>query len=348
MSLRLGTLIVVVFALVWLVGCQDNLLVYLTKQGFRQGSLLLSARPIEEVLKDPGLDPRTEKFLHLSQEVLVYADGELGMRTGRSYRKFVNLDRPWVTQIVMAAPKDKLESYLFRYPIFGGLPYKGFFDEEDAIRLEKKLEGENLDVYRREVEAFSTTGWLPDPLLSSMLSEEARLIELLFHELTHTTFYFNGEADFNEAFASWMGHRAALDFISAREAKDLGGGEASKLRERITKLHAFQTKLAVVVREIVARGRETYSKGSPADLESRRKAYFNWIRERIAREPDFSRLADRPWNNALILSLSTYYELVPAIDAYAEREKLTPRAYLARVRDRGPAIMAEILATKAP
>ena len=192
--LRSGCLRLGIFALLGLTACDDNLVAYLTKQGFRQGSLLLSARPIEDILKDPAIDARTEKFLRLAQDVVKYAHVEVGMSVGRSYQSYARLDRPWVTQIVMAAPRDKLESYLFRYPIFGGLPYKGFFDESDAIGLEKRLEAEGLDVYRREVEAFSTTGWLPDPLLSSMLSEEARLIELLFHELTHSKFLLPGRS----------------------------------------------------------------------------------------------------------------------------------------------------------
>jgi hypothetical protein len=139
-----------------------------------------------------------------------------------------------------------------------------------------------------------------------------------------------------------MGHRAALDFISQREA-----GEAAELKGRIERIHAFQGKLAAVVREIVAKGNETYAKGTPADLPARRKAYFDWIRERLSQDESLSRLEDRPWNNALVLSLSTYYELVPAIEAYAEREKLSPKVYLARVRDRGPEILKEILPARA-
>lgn len=69
----------------------------------------------------------------------------------------------------------------------------------------------NLDTYRRPVEAFSTTGWLPDPILSTMFSKADRFIELIFHELTHSTFYFESELDFNEAFASWMGYRGAIN-----------------------------------------------------------------------------------------------------------------------------------------
>ncbi len=323
-----------------LTGCEDALIPYLLKQGFKQGGLLLRTRPVDDVIRDPMTDARTERFLRLAKEVLKFARDEVGQDPHRSYQRYIALERSWVTQVVMAAPKDKFESYLFQYPVFGGLPYKGFFDEEDAKRLEAKLKDQNLDVYRREVEAYSTAGFLPDPLISTMFSDEGRLLELLFHELTHATFYFKGEADFNEAFASWVGHAAALDFLAKRP--ELLGERSAEIGKEIEANHDFQQRLAVIVKGIVKEAKLRYAQATPATADQVRADFFAWVKAEFAKNPGFERYATYNWNNASLLSLSTYYDYVPAIEAYAQAHHLTVKSFLALVVKQGPSIMAEI------
>lgn len=314
----------------------SNLFFYLAKQGFKQGNLLLRSRPIEDLLKDPGLDADTERYLQLSQEIIAFAEKELGMKTGRSYRRFVDVRRPWVTEIVMAAQKDKLESYFFTYPLLGKMPYRGFFDEDDAQAFEKELQAKNLDTYRRKVDAFSSLGWLPDPLLSTQFSSEERFIETLFHELTHLNFYFKDEPDFNEAFASWMGYRAALLFLASnpKHVRDVNA-----VRTQLEKEHIFQIDFASFVLRLLKKGKEIYAE----DLRSKpRERYFAWIRAEIAKAPNLARLSRVEWNNATVLSLATYYEQVPGIEAYALKKKLSPKDFLGKVISEGVAIVPQI------
>ncbi|MBS1982532.1 MAG: aminopeptidase [Bdellovibrionales bacterium] len=317
-------------------GCEADLPTYVAKQGFRHGSLLLKAESVEKVLARPGLEPRTEHFLRLAQAVLKFA-AKNGMRTGGSYTKFIDLKRDWVTQIVMAAQPDSLTPYLFHYPIVGDLPYRGFYDEADAEALEKKFQEQGLDTYRRKVEAFSTTGWLPDPLLSTMFSDEGRLVELLLHELTHATFYFPNAADFNEAFASWMGYRLALEFIAQTDSTLVSNRE--RVLKELQDNHAFQLRFAKLVREILARGREFYAQ---PNARAKRAEYFAWIQRRLDNEPRLGKFNER-WNNALILSLGTYYENVEPIESYAQKRGLSPAQFLQIVATTGPGIMPEIL-----
>lgn len=320
----------------------DNLFFYLVKQGLQQGNMILRSQSIGDILTQPNLNPETERNLRLSQEVLSYAESHVGMKIGKSYRRYVDLHRPWVTQIVMAAEKQKLQPHLFQYPVVGSLPYQGFFDEDDARALEKQLQGQGLDTYRRPVTAFSSLGWLPDPLLSTMLGNEAQLIETLFHELTHLNFYFKGDADFNEAFASWLGYRVALEFLQSGPQQVT---DALALRERLTNAYNFQIHLADFVKKIIRRGHETYASSSPADTnagEKRRAQYFAWIRTTLKADPTLQRLSKVEWNNAYILSLGTYYELVPQIEAYAQTHKLNPSAFLKHVIEVGPGIAATI------
>lgn len=320
-----------------LAGCEPGLVGYAAKQGFRHGSLLMKAESVDTVLARPGLDPKTEHYLRLAKDVLSFAESK-GMRLGANYRKYVALQRDWVTQVVMAARKDALEPHLFRYPVVGDLPYKGFYDEPDAVAEEKSLADRGFDTYRREVDAFSTTGWLPDPLVSTMFDSDGRFVELLLHELTHATFYFPNEADFNEAFASWTGYRLALEFIDTPAARNWP--ERERIKAELTASHDFQMKFADVVKEIVAKGREFYARAEPL---AQRAAYFAWIRERLDRDPGLKRIPTDKWNNAVILSFGTYYEHVRPIQAYAERHKLGAAELLAYVAKTGPASLDEIL-----
>jgi len=315
---------------------QSQLISYLVKQGFKQGGLLLKAKNIDDVLKENDLDPETRKYLSLSKDLLKFADSDLGQNTSKNYRKFIRLPRPWVTQLVIAAPKNSIDPHLFSYPIVGRLPYKGFFDEGDAIKLEEELLQSGLDVYRRPVEAFSTTGWLPDPILSTMFSKVDRFIELIFHELTHATFYFESEADFNEAFASWMGYRGAILFL---EKHPESVENSKELLRKLSENHLWQLRFAKIIKEVIAHARLQYQ----SDLKGeKREELFSWIKTRFATEPNMKRYAELKWNNALVSALGTYYEMVEPIDNYAKKMNLSPKEFLVKVKSQGPSIIEEI------
>ena len=318
-----------------LAGCNsvDNLALYLLEQGLHQGGLILGARDINKLLAEPNLDPKTEQYLRLSQKVIEYSKVNFDFTSTSQYQKYVSLNRDWVTQIVMAAPKDKLEPYLFSYPLMGKLPYKGFFSEAQAIKLQENLKAEGLDTYRRKVPAYSTLGWLADPVFSTMFSSPEGFVELLFHELCHSQFYFSSQADFNEAFASWFAYKASLQFFANQpEALAKFTGSQDK-----------QVRLAKVVSDILVQGKKTYASDS-SSLDSRRQEFFTLIRSRLSSETGLERLASLEWNNALVLSMSTYYEWVPRIEAYAEKNKLGAKELLKRVVAEGPSIVDKISA----
>ena len=56
------------------------------------------------------------------------------MKRGQAYTTYVVLGRDWVTQVLVASHKDRLEIKPFVFPIMGAFPYKGYFEEEDAMR----------------------------------------------------------------------------------------------------------------------------------------------------------------------------------------------------------------------
>jgi predicted aminopeptidase len=198
------------------------------KSGYNQISMMTQRTPIQSVLDNPAVSESTKKKLGLALEARKFAEEDLKLASTENYTTYVHLDRPYVTYVVNAAHKWKLEHNLWYFPFVGEIPYKGFFNEEDAIEEENELKKKDLDTYRRGVSAYSTLGWFNDPLLSSMLRyKDHDLVNTIIHETVHATLYIKSSADFNERMAVFLGNRGAEMFYLKKE------GPASKTLDLI-------------------------------------------------------------------------------------------------------------------
>jgi predicted aminopeptidase len=78
----------------------------------------------------------------------------------------------------------------------------------------ESLRGEGLDVCVVPVTAYSTLGWLDDPITTPMLRRgNERLVETVLHELVHSTVYVPSQPDFNEGVARFIGQEASVRFF---------------------------------------------------------------------------------------------------------------------------------------
>ena len=101
------------------------------------------------------------------------------------------------------------------------MPYKGFFDNDYALREQHALEEQGYDTYLRGVRAYSTLGYFDDPILSSMLAyDETFLINTIIHEMLHQTVWFKGNISFNESLASFVGEHGTLAYLQQRYGAD--------------------------------------------------------------------------------------------------------------------------------
>jgi predicted aminopeptidase len=95
--------------------------------------------------------------------------------------------------------------------------YKSFFTLEEALREKEALESNGYDTYLQPVAAYSTLGWLKDPIFSTMLGwDEPTLVNIILHEMVHATIYFKGESDLNEQLATFIGDRGTLLFLTEK------------------------------------------------------------------------------------------------------------------------------------
>ena len=216
--LRLVRVSAFLLCMVGLSGCGISYLWHVT---VGQATILLHQRPVEEVLHDTHLTPQEQHKLRLILEVRSFAITQLDLQESKSYTTFVQLDRPYVSYNLSAAAPDAFKPYVWRFPLLGSMPYKGFFDKDYALREQHTLEEQGYDTYLRGVRAYSTLGYFDDPILSSMLAyDDTFLINTIIHEMLHQTVWFKGNISFNESLASFVGEHGTLAYLQQRYGAD--------------------------------------------------------------------------------------------------------------------------------
>ena len=194
-----------------LAGCSPE---YVIRAGWEEAKILSARRPIAEILADSSVDATTRAKLSLVRDARVYGQRILGLEAGKSFTSYAEIDSDTLVLVVSAAPEFALRWKTWWFPIVGDLPYKGYFHFDEARKEADKLRREGWDTWVRPSSAFSTLGWLPDPILSPSLREDSvGLAETVFHEMTHTTFFPKGQARFNESFANFVGWRSAIEYF---------------------------------------------------------------------------------------------------------------------------------------
>ena len=236
---------------------------YTLKQGTTMLGYLGRAVPLETLLDANFNDADAQenrRFVELVGEIRRFAAEELGLNMSRNYTRYVSLDRSYLAAVVSASAADSFARHYWNYPVVGRLPYKGFFNPADAHREREKLEREDLDVWIRGVDAFSTLGWFRDPLFSYMRDYRTdRLADLIIHESLHATMYLKGQAQFNEELAEFVGSEGARLFMEKRY-----GIDSDEYRAMFTGKEETQHFIAIV-RELVRELQVLYESNAGRD-----------------------------------------------------------------------------------
>jgi len=258
---------------------------YILTQGYGQLRVLLDSRRIDDLLADPAVPDETKLKLLFVREVKSFGEHELGLARSANYESFYDTQGRPITYIVSACRKDRFQPYTWWFPVVGDVPYKGFFAKKDAEAEAAALEKQGYDVALGMAAAYSTLGYFPDPVLSTMLAyPDEQLAALILHELTHGTVYLPGGTDFNEGLASFVGWQGALEF--ARKER----GIASEAYNRTLRAFAAEERRDSRAREIYSKLDELYRSNPP--------------RERVLEER--ARIAGPKVNNAEILMQRRY------------------------------------------
>ena len=194
---------------------------YLIKEGSALLKYSTGARPVASLLSDPSTPADTRQFLLDVQSIRAFATTQIGLKSNDNYTRYKEVDRDHLVDVVQACDAASFDAYQWDYPFLGRLPYRGYYDRADADTEAARLRKEGYDVIVRPVDAFSTLGFLPDPLYSFMKRYSPfELASTLIHEQTHATLFLKGQPDFNEEMASFVGDTGAFLWLERTYGSD--------------------------------------------------------------------------------------------------------------------------------
>jgi predicted aminopeptidase len=291
---------------------------YLTRAGIEETKILQAREDIADLVADPATDSTTRSALQVVLDARDFA-ARLGLDAKETYTTYSEVERDTLLLVLSASPKNCLCPHLWKYPIVGRVPYKGFFDFEMAQRTADRMEREGYDVYMRPSAAFSTLGWFNDPLLSTAMSRDSmELAALVLHEIAHNTLYVKSATPFNESFAQMVGYRGAEAFFRQR-------GDSADAERAADRWHD-EILLADYYRDLGTRLDSLYRSADSAAVDSGRSEIAAWARHQLEgviapqlRTYRVGRLTERPINNAQIIAARIYRDRLHLFETWYQR-----------------------------
>ena len=333
-----GILRPIVWGLLLMVlsGCSAE---YYLRAAYEEGRILWRRKPITAMLAEEGLAPDVRRKLEMVLDVRDFAADHLRLNVGGSYAAHSFVDRPVLLHVLTAVPKTSFEPYTWWFPFVGRVPYKGYFDPDDAREEAESLARKGYDTNIRAAGAFSTLGWFDDPLLGRLLKlDRVNLADVVLHELLHNTLFVKGSVAFNESLANFVGKRGAIDFFERRRGPGSPEAEAARRAWR------EELEFSGLMMELTRCLRALYAEAvAEADKLSRREQVFARSRRQWAgalagspghRYASFSRW---PLDNAVILQHLLYVTYLERFEELYRREGRQVSRTIEAVRAAGDA-----------
>jgi predicted aminopeptidase len=290
---------------------------YTLKQGTTMLSYLNRAIPLEELGNAVSDSEDDRLFVKKVEDIRRFALEELGLKKSKNYTRYVELDRNYLAAVVSASPKDSFGRYEWWFPVVGKVPYKGFFNVEDARKERAKLEKKDLDIWIRGVDAFSTLGWFRDPLYSYMKKySDLALAELIIHELLHATVYIKNHAQFNEELAEFVGTEGGRLYKEKTIRAENSWIDEMPAESESAPAEADMTAYLGFIRSLIAELDALYKSGMPReDILKRKeeiigeaKLRFDTHYDTLFQTDNYRFFSKLPVNNAYLELYRLYHE----------------------------------------
>jgi predicted aminopeptidase len=304
----LAAALVVLGASVLFSGC------YTLKQGVTMLGYLNRSVPLESLLDLPlgeTTDPEeTRDFVERIRDIRRFAQEDLGLRETANYTRYVDISQDYLAAVVSASARDSFSRHEWWFPVVGKVPYKGFFNTDDARKEREKLQKKDLDVWIRGVDAFSTLGWFKDPLYSYMRRYPVnRLADLLIHETLHATVFLKGQVQFNEELAEFVGSEGGRLYMEKTFGLD------SEEYRAMLDAEADNAVYVAFIQELIAELDALYRSDRPRDEKLRKKeeiikaaqVRFDENYETLFQSDNYRGFSQLPVNNAYFELYRLYY-----------------------------------------
>lgn len=203
------------FAIVMLLVINKNDSVYLFYQAKGQLQILINTESIEHFAKRNKNDERIIKKIKLIEQIKMFSVDSLNYKPTNNFTRIYDQHNSPILWVLTVSQPYELKAYEWKFPVVGSVSYKGYFKKELALKSFNHFKSLGFDVDIRSVSAWSTLGWLNDPVLSNSLQKnKGEICNLFFHELFHATYYAQNSVNFNENIASFIAHKATVQFLN--------------------------------------------------------------------------------------------------------------------------------------
>lgn len=299
-------------------GCSP---LYVLRASWEEAGILMRREKIDKLVSSDNIDKTAREKLKLVKAAREFALS-LKLEPKDSFTYYSTVDRDVLAWVLTAAPKNRLDSYTWWFPVVGSIPYKGFFEKEDGMAAAKALSGQGYDIYLRPTQAYSTLGWFNDPILSTTLAaSEVPLVDTVIHEILHNTLWVKNHVSFNESLANFVGAHGAVEFFQDKQAVPLPSDRSAALLETARERLDDQMLFARFINDLSADLKALYDSSDFKEstialtpeqitlrdgLFARYRARFEELRPKF-RSPGYKRnLVD--FNNASVIADSLYYD----------------------------------------
>lgn len=274
---------------------------YVTRQAWHHAGLLSQRREIQDVIEDRVTPEFTKGQLKRVVKILEFAAIQ-GLQVENSYGHYIETGSPVVSYLVQAALTDQLKFKTWWFPIVGEVPYLGFYEKSERDELANELEREGFDIRRGAAGAYSSLGWFEDPIFSSMIQRShTSLAHLLFHELTHRTFWVQNAAEFNENLAEYIAHLLTIKYLNATS----NALEIPKYQARLRDKERLRRWLVNLRAELETIYQTKRPKSETLKLKANTISKYLYGFRRPTFE-DVDLVSGETWNNATILAAVLY------------------------------------------
>lgn len=292
---------------------------YLWKQGTYLIKYSSGAKNISSMLRNGKTPSDLKGFLRSVERIKQFAVDHIGLANNKNYTRYKAIDRDYLVNVVQAAKPLSFTAYKWKYPLFGKLPYKGYYVPADAKAEAERLEKEGYDVIVRKVDAFSTLGFFRDPVYSFMRGYTPyELASLIIHEQTHATLFLKGQDQFNEEMATYVGDRGALEYLASVYGK--GSSEYAQALAEQQDNRLF-LKFIMQLRDALS---AVYASDLPkAEKLAKKKATIARSMKILDTEyvprfqtESYRSLKKLPINNAYLMLFGLYTQQIPLLERY--------------------------------
>lgn len=312
--LRTFSFFIVISLIFWLDGCAN--LPYYAQAVDGQLDILRRAQPISTIVTDPNADKKLKRVLSKVVLLRKFASHDLKLPDNDSYTSYADLKRPYVVWNVYATPEFSTELKKWCFVGAGCVDYRGFFSKEDAEHFAKGLNSKGYDVHVGGIRAYSTLGWFDDPVLNTFLSySEIELAGLIFHELAHQVVYVQDDSVFNESFATMVEQEGINRWLESNGTTEQQGAFSAKQNREdifIKLVLNYRNRLKELFSSKVSDSEKRVSK---LHIFSEMRRDFARLRAADIGFSNYDKWFSLELNNALLATISTYTQLVPAFHA---------------------------------